>query len=176
MIADVKHDSLSEGYPLICRCSLSGNFLVKIPNRILFCISPICLFKAMLYCLIAWHLSSMKSVVDMFPVLYHCSLVLFSFLSLPDFWLCAALLCEWNKSNQAHCAHSVNTFYASSKGPLSVSFSVYPVLFSKYQNMIPVGILQFQILIYYLSIVIHTWSYVLPPSSSALSPTSSPGL
>ena len=143
VIPDVKHDSLLEGYPLICCCSVSGNFLVKIPNHILFCISPICLFEGMPYFLIAWNLSSMKSVVSVFPVLYHCSLVLFLFLFLPDFWLHAALLRERNKSNQAHVAHSVNTLYASSKGPLSVSFSVYPPLFSKYQNMIPEGILQF---------------------------------
>lgn len=77
---------------MFCQCSVSGNFLVKFPNHTVFCLSTICLFKGMLCFPVVWCPSNMESIICVFPTVWHCSVVLFLPLSLPDFCLHSALI------------------------------------------------------------------------------------
>jgi hypothetical protein len=50
-------------------CCVSDSFFVKIPNHILFSLSPVFLFEGMLCFPVVWPLYNMESIVFVFLVL-----------------------------------------------------------------------------------------------------------
>lgn len=167
---------------MFCWCSGSHNFLVKIPNHILFYSSSNCPFKGMLCFLLSSVFQIWKHSSAYFP--YFSTVVLFFLTFVPAGFLFACSTSKFFVSKINLTKTSIRPLFLPSLQTLSILQLEIPTLsfilnipsaifkVSKSNSWRRSSILNINILFLHS----HPQSYVLPPSSSALSPVGSPVL